>query len=214
MSLSLLAPCIAHQSSRRRSIDSGKKRRAQRLTFFVRRLPGGERVFQPKGWGSKSSCLPSKICLPWVSKRGIWDVPGILPGCPGPWACSKSLCKKSSCAFFVPYWWCAIWIGDSESIFFCLFTSLPEWFNSCLRFDLRNFWQFQVHPVLVFWRENGKENHQKKKVLFFIPTKPPKSLEMIQKGKTLKNKGIPHRGKKQGIQKNNKERQGHGRQLL
>ena len=21
-----------------------------------------------------------------------------------PWRCSKSLCKKSSCAFFVPYW--------------------------------------------------------------------------------------------------------------
>ena len=38
--------------------------------------------------------------FPWVSKRGIWDVPGILPGCPGPLQVFK---KKSSCAFFVPY---------------------------------------------------------------------------------------------------------------
>ena len=27
---------------------------------------------------------PLKVCLPWVSKVGIWDVPGILQGRPGP----------------------------------------------------------------------------------------------------------------------------------
>ena len=37
-------------------------------------------VFHSKGWWPKTSCPPSKVCLPWVSKRGIWDVPGILPG--------------------------------------------------------------------------------------------------------------------------------------
>ena len=77
-----------------------QEKRAQRLTFWVRRPLGGVGVFHAKGWWPKSSCSPSKVCLPWVSTRGI---PGILPGCPGPLGCSKSLCKKSSCAFFVPY---------------------------------------------------------------------------------------------------------------
>ena len=37
------------------------------------------------------------------SKRGIWDVPGILPGCPGPPGVFKKFVqKKRSCAFFVP----------------------------------------------------------------------------------------------------------------
>ena len=61
-----------------------QEKRAQRLTFWVRRPRGGVGVFHGKGWWSKTSCSPSKLCLAWVSKRGIWDVPGILPGCPGP----------------------------------------------------------------------------------------------------------------------------------
>ena len=86
---------------------SGKKKRAQRLTFWVLRPPGGAEVFHAKGWSPKSSCPPSKVCLPWVSKGGIWDVLGFLPGHPGPWRCSKSLCERSSCAFFLcPFsWW-------------------------------------------------------------------------------------------------------------
>ena len=40
--------------------------------------------FRAKGWWPKSSCPPSRACLPWVSKRGIRDVPGILPGFPRP----------------------------------------------------------------------------------------------------------------------------------
>ena len=53
------------------------EKRAQRLTFWARRLPGGVGVFHVKGWWPKSSCSPSEVCLPWVSKGGIWDVPGI-----------------------------------------------------------------------------------------------------------------------------------------
>ena len=60
-----------------------QEKRAQRSTFWVRRPPGGVGVFHAKGWWPKTSCPPSKVCLPWVSKRGIWDVPRILPGCPG-----------------------------------------------------------------------------------------------------------------------------------
>ena len=82
----------------------GQEKRAQRLTFWVRRPPGGVGVFHAKGWWLKSSCPPSKVCLPWVLKRGIWDVPGILPGISRTLGgCSKSLCKRNSCAFFVPY---------------------------------------------------------------------------------------------------------------
>ena len=69
---------------------------ARMVTFWVRRPPGGVGFFHAKGRWSKSSCPPSKVCLPWVWKEGTcWDVPD-------PWGCSKSLCKKSSCAFFVP----------------------------------------------------------------------------------------------------------------
>ena len=41
-------------------------------------------VFHAKGWGSKSLCPPSKVCFPWVSREGTWDVPGIcrdIPTC-------------------------------------------------------------------------------------------------------------------------------------
>ena len=81
---------------------SAQEKRAQRLTFWVRRPPGGVGGFHAKGRWPKSSCPPSKVCLPWVSKTGIWDVPGIVRDVPDPWGCSKSLCKKSLCAFFVP----------------------------------------------------------------------------------------------------------------
>ena len=72
---------------------SGKKI-AQRLTFWVRRPPSGVVVFRAKGWWSKSSCPTSKVSLPWVSRRGIWDVPGILPGCPEPLGKFKKLAQK------------------------------------------------------------------------------------------------------------------------
>ena len=38
----------------------------------------GGGVFHPKGWWPKSSCAPSKVCLPWVSKRGPG---GVQQGC-------------------------------------------------------------------------------------------------------------------------------------
>ena len=60
-------------------------------------------------FGNFGNFICQKFCChlggshPWVSKRGIWDVPGILPGCPGPVAVFKTFVQKSSCAFFVPY---------------------------------------------------------------------------------------------------------------
>ena len=57
-------------------------------------------VFQAKGWWPKSSCPPSKVYLLCVSKRGIWDVPGILPGCPGPLRVFQKVCAERVCAHF------------------------------------------------------------------------------------------------------------------
>ena len=71
------------------------KKRAQRLSFWVWTPPGGVGVFHAKGWWPKASCPPSKLCLPWVSKRGVRDVPGILPGCPGPLAVFKKFVQKN-----------------------------------------------------------------------------------------------------------------------
>ena len=74
---------------------------AQRLTFWVRTPLRGVGVFHAKGWRPKSSCSPSKVCLPWVSKRGIWDVPGILSGCPGPLGVFKKFVQKKFVHIFV-----------------------------------------------------------------------------------------------------------------
>ena len=41
-----------------------------------------------------------KVCLPWVSKRGIWDIPGILPGCPGPLGVFKKFVQKKFVRIF------------------------------------------------------------------------------------------------------------------
>ena len=49
------------------------------------------RILGWESWWPKSSCPPSKVCLPWVSKRGIWDVPGILLGYPGSLGVFRSL---------------------------------------------------------------------------------------------------------------------------
>ena len=63
-------------------------------------LFGGVGVFQVNGWGPISSCPPSKVCLPWVSKGGIWDVPGILLGCPGPLGVFKKFVQKKFALIF------------------------------------------------------------------------------------------------------------------
>ena len=77
-----------------------QEKRARRLTFWVRRPPGGVGVFHLKGWWPKTSCLPSKVRLPWVSKGGIRDVPRILLGCPGPLAAFKKLVQKKFVCIF------------------------------------------------------------------------------------------------------------------
>ena len=79
-----------------------QEKRAQRLSFWVRRPPGGVGVFHSKGWWPKTLCPPSKLCLPWVSKRGIWDVPGILPGSRTPGGVQKVCAKKLRAHFSFP----------------------------------------------------------------------------------------------------------------
>ena len=76
-------------------------RGCQRSTFWVWRQPGGVGVFHAKGWWSKSSCPPSKVCLCWVSREEpTWDVPGILPGCPRPLGVLKKFVSKNVRAHF------------------------------------------------------------------------------------------------------------------
>ena len=71
----------------------------ERLTFS--KFGSGDRlVGSGKGWWPKSSCPSSKVCLPWVSKRGIWDVLGILPGCPGPLGVFKKFVLKKFVRIF------------------------------------------------------------------------------------------------------------------
>ena len=72
----------------------GQEKRAQRLTFWVRRPPGGVGVLHAKGWWSKSSCPPSKVCF-------SLSLEGRNLGCPRNFARmsrtsggSKSLSKK------------------------------------------------------------------------------------------------------------------------
>ena len=86
-------PILYHASVR-------QEKRARRLPFWVRRPPGGVGVFHSKGWWPKTSCPPSKVCLPWVSKGGIWDVPGFLSGCPGPLGVFKKFEQKKFVRIF------------------------------------------------------------------------------------------------------------------
>ena len=78
------------------------RNKSTKINFWVQRPPGGVGVFHAKGWWPKSSCPPSKVCLPWVSKGGIWDVPGVLPGCPGPLAVFKKFVRKKFVRIFRP----------------------------------------------------------------------------------------------------------------
>ena len=48
--------------------------------FWVRRPPGGVGVFHSKGWWPKTSCPPSKVCLPWVFEGRNLGCPGIFVG--------------------------------------------------------------------------------------------------------------------------------------
>ena len=53
------------------------------------------------GGGRKLRALPRNfVFLPWVSKRGVWEVPGILPGCPGPLGVFKKIVQKKFVRIF------------------------------------------------------------------------------------------------------------------
>ena len=108
------------------------EKRAQRLSFWVRRPPGGVGVFHAKGWWPKTSCPPSKLCLPWVSKRGIRDVPEILPGCPGPLAVFKNFVQKNFVRIFRSInlqFRGAVSTGGSPLDFLCFFSSFHVQFS-------------------------------------------------------------------------------------
>ena len=59
--------CLMLPNMRQQRVRQGKKHKDDFLG--VQRSPGGVGVFHAKGWWPKSSCPPSKVCLPWASKR-------------------------------------------------------------------------------------------------------------------------------------------------
>ena len=75
--------------------DHARKKSTKINFFWARRPPS-----RVGGWWPKSSRPPSKVCLPCVSKRGIWDVPGILPGCPGPLGVFEKFVQKKFARIF------------------------------------------------------------------------------------------------------------------
>ena len=71
-----------------------QEKRAQRLTFWVRRLQGGVGVLHAKGWWSKSSLPPSKVCFPFHFEGGNLECPGVLPEYPVPLGVSEKLLPR------------------------------------------------------------------------------------------------------------------------
>ena len=127
--------------------ESRQETRAERFTFWVWKPPGGVGVFHAKGWWPKSSCPPSKVCLPWVSKRGISDVPGILPGCPGSLGVFQKFVQKK----FVRIFRSLFMLGSRAFLAGSLkTTSLTE--NSNIIFKAEN-----SLKRFLGWRVNTKE---------------------------------------------------------
>ena len=75
--------------------DNTCKKKSTKINF---RPSGGVGFLLAKGWWPKSSCSPSKVCLPWV----IWDVPKIRPGCPGPLGVFKKFVLTKFVRIFRP----------------------------------------------------------------------------------------------------------------
>ena len=62
---------------------------------------GGEGL--PREGAGVEKLVPSlESFFPWVSREGIWDVPGILPGCPAPLGVFKKFVPKKFVRMFRP----------------------------------------------------------------------------------------------------------------
>ena len=70
-------------------LDIRQDKRAQRLSFWVRRLPGGVGVFHAKGWGSKSCSLPRKFVVLGFRREELGMSREFCRDVPDPWGCSK-----------------------------------------------------------------------------------------------------------------------------
>ena len=67
------------------------------MNFLGPETTGGVGSSMRRGSGRKVRALPRKFaCLPWDSKGGVWDVQGILPGCPRPSGLSPPLQTERS----------------------------------------------------------------------------------------------------------------------
>ena len=57
--------------SKRRTRNSQARKKSTKIDSLGPETARWRGVFHAKGWWPKSSCPPAKVCLPWVSKRGI-----------------------------------------------------------------------------------------------------------------------------------------------
>ena len=70
-----------------------------------------------RGGGRKVRALPRKFVFLGFRREESGMSPEFCLDVPDPWGCSKSLCKKSSCAFFVPQWTHGMELGLAEILF-------------------------------------------------------------------------------------------------
>ena len=81
-----------------------QEKRAQRLSFWVRRhSPVGWGSSTRRGGGRKLRARPRNFVFLGFRREESGMSREFCRDVPDPWRCSKSLCKKTSCAFFVPY---------------------------------------------------------------------------------------------------------------
>ena len=55
-----------------------------------------------RGGGRRVLALPPKFVFLWVWRGGTWDIPGILPGCPGPVGMFKKFVQDVRVHFSFP----------------------------------------------------------------------------------------------------------------
>ena len=96
-------PCYARTSPWPILTPIRQEKKAQRLTFCVRRLPGGVVVFHAKGWGLKSSCPFPNLLWVGLRRRELGISREFCRDVPDPRGVQKDSAKKMFVLIFGPY---------------------------------------------------------------------------------------------------------------
>ena len=110
----MFPPILSHQTLRklqgtcatfalqRSSTNSGKKKEHKDKLFGSGDRPVGWGSSTRRGGGQKLRARPRKFVFLGFRREESGMSREFCRDVPDPWGCSKSLCKKTSCAFFVP----------------------------------------------------------------------------------------------------------------